>query len=55
MLGMGPEARGDQIDADLLNAGKIPVTALARGLRRSRWLRPSPEGMTAACAGRLCL
>ena len=28
MLGMGPEARGDQIDADLTNAGKIPVTEL---------------------------
>ena len=28
MLGMGPEAVGDEIDADLLNAGKIPVTEL---------------------------
>lgn len=28
MLGMGPEAHGDQIDHDLTNAGKIPVTAL---------------------------
>lgn len=26
MLGMGPEAVGDQIDPDLINAGKIPVT-----------------------------
>jgi 3-oxoadipate CoA-transferase beta subunit len=26
MLGMGPEARGDDIDTDLLNAGKLPVT-----------------------------
>jgi 3-oxoadipate CoA-transferase beta subunit len=26
MLGMGPEARGDQIDPDLINAGKFPVT-----------------------------
>ena len=26
MLGMGPEARGDQIDPDLVNAGKLPVT-----------------------------
>ena len=26
MLGMGPEATGDQIDLDLINAGKIPVT-----------------------------
>jgi 3-oxoadipate CoA-transferase beta subunit len=26
MLGMGPEAVGDQIDPDLTNAGKIPVT-----------------------------
>jgi 3-oxoadipate CoA-transferase beta subunit len=28
MLGMGPAAAGDQIDPDLLNAGKIPVTEL---------------------------
>lgn len=28
MLGMGPAARGDQIDPDLLNAGKQPVTEL---------------------------
>ncbi|MDF2497903.1 3-oxoacid CoA-transferase subunit B [Arthrobacter koreensis] len=28
MLGMGPEAQGDQIDGDLINAGKIPVTEL---------------------------
>lgn len=28
MLGMGPEARGDEIDPDLTNAGKIPVTEL---------------------------
>lgn len=28
MLGMGPEAQGDDIDPDLTNAGKIPVTAL---------------------------
>lgn len=28
MLGMGPEAVGDQIDQDLINAGKIPVTEL---------------------------
>ena len=28
MLGMGPEATGDQIDEDLINAGKIPVTEL---------------------------
>ena len=26
MLGMGPEAHGDQIDPDLTNAGKVPVT-----------------------------
>ena len=26
MLGMGPEARGDQVDPDLVNAGKLPVT-----------------------------
>jgi 3-oxoadipate CoA-transferase beta subunit len=26
MLGMGPAAHGDQIDLDLVNAGKIPVT-----------------------------
>lgn len=28
MLGMGAEAHGDQIDPDLINAGKIPVTEL---------------------------
>jgi 3-oxoadipate CoA-transferase, beta subunit len=28
MLGMGPVAVGDQIDPDLINAGKIPVTEL---------------------------
>ncbi|MHA6693365.1 3-oxoacid CoA-transferase subunit B [Homoserinimonas sp. A520] len=28
MLGMGPVAEGDQIDHDLINAGKIPVTEL---------------------------
>jgi 3-oxoadipate CoA-transferase beta subunit len=28
MLGMGPAARGDEIDPDLTNAGKIPVTEL---------------------------
>jgi 3-oxoadipate CoA-transferase, beta subunit len=28
MLGMGPVATGDQIDGDLINAGKIPVTEL---------------------------
>ena len=28
MLGMGPEAKGEQIDEDLINAGKIPVTEL---------------------------
>ncbi|GHG55268.1 3-oxoadipate CoA-transferase subunit B [Sinomonas cellulolyticus] len=28
MLGMGPVATGDQIDQDLINAGKIPVTEL---------------------------
>lgn len=28
MLGMGPEAVGDQIDPDLINAGKVPVTEL---------------------------
>ncbi|WP_109688304.1 3-oxoacid CoA-transferase subunit B [Branchiibius hedensis] len=28
MLGMGPEATGDQVDLDLINAGKIPVTEL---------------------------
>lgn len=28
MLGMGPAAHGDQIDADLTNAGKVPVTEL---------------------------
>ena len=26
MLGMGPQAYGDDIDPDLINAGKIPVT-----------------------------
>lgn len=29
MLGMGPEAHGDSIDPDLINAGKVPVTELA--------------------------
>ena len=28
MLGMGPEAVGDQVDPDLVNAGKVPVTEL---------------------------
>jgi 3-oxoadipate CoA-transferase beta subunit len=28
MLGMGPEAEGDEVDLDLINAGKIPVTEL---------------------------
>ena len=28
MLGMGPVATGDDIDEDLINAGKIPVTEL---------------------------
>jgi len=29
MLGMGPEAHGDEVDPDLINAGKVPVTELA--------------------------
>ena len=28
MLGMGPVAQGDEIDHDLINAGKIPVTEI---------------------------
>ncbi len=28
MLGMGPVATGDEVDEDLINAGKIPVTEL---------------------------
>jgi 3-oxoadipate CoA-transferase, beta subunit len=28
MLAMGPEAHGEEIDADIINAGKIPVTEL---------------------------
>ena len=28
MLGMGPEAQGDRVDPDLVNAGKVPVTEL---------------------------
>jgi len=29
MLGMGPEAHGDDVDPELINAGKVPVTELA--------------------------
>jgi 3-oxoadipate CoA-transferase beta subunit len=28
MLGMGPAAQGDEVDTDLTNAGKVPVTEL---------------------------
>jgi hypothetical protein len=28
MLGMGPQAHGNAIDPDLVNAGKVPVTEL---------------------------
>ncbi|MER7444598.1 3-oxoacid CoA-transferase subunit B [Micromonospora avicenniae] len=28
MLGMGPEAHSDEVDPDLINAGKVPVTEL---------------------------
>ena len=28
MLGMGPEAHGDEVDLELINAGKVPVTEL---------------------------
>ncbi|MDG6107232.1 3-oxoacid CoA-transferase subunit B [Dactylosporangium aurantiacum] len=28
MLGMGPQAHGDDVDPDLVNAGKVPVTEL---------------------------
>ena len=28
MLGMGPAAVGDEVDPDLINAGKVPVTEL---------------------------
>ncbi|BBY08215.1 3-oxoacid CoA-transferase subunit B [Mycobacterium noviomagense] len=28
MLGMGPQAHGEEIDPDLINAGKVPVTEL---------------------------
>ena len=28
MLGMGPEAHGDEVDPDLINAGKVAVTEL---------------------------
>ncbi len=28
MLGMGPEAHGDAVDPELINAGKVPVTEL---------------------------
>jgi 3-oxoadipate CoA-transferase beta subunit len=28
MLGMGPEAHDDEVDPDLINAGKVPVTEL---------------------------
>lgn len=28
MLGMGPQAQGDEVDTDLTNAGKVPVTEL---------------------------
>lgn len=29
MLGMGPEAVGDEVDPDLINAGKAPITELS--------------------------
>ena len=32
MLGMGPEAHGDEVDLDLINAGKIPVPELPGAL-----------------------
>jgi 3-oxoadipate CoA-transferase beta subunit len=32
MLGMGPEANGDEVDLDLINAGKIPVPELPGAL-----------------------
>ena len=28
MLGMGPEAHGEEVDPELINAGKVPVTEL---------------------------
>ena len=33
MLGVGPQAYGDDIDPDLINAGKTPVTEMRRPCR----------------------
>ena len=47
MLGMGPAAVGDQIDGDLINAGKIPVTELPGASYFHHWHTGAPDAIPA--------